>query len=517
MKRIRLFIADVDGTLLTQDKALTTQAREAIQRLHDAGVGFTMTSGRPPRGMAMFTDVLKRTCPIAAFNGGMLVMPDLSTVLDQKTIPLSVASGVVDDLLKAGLDVWVYRGSDWFVRNMDAPHVAKEQRTVQFAPTVIADLQSVLNGAVKIVGVSDDAALVARCESELRGRLQGLASASRSQPYYLDVTHPDANKGMAVRMIASALQIPLEEVAVMGDMPNDVLMFGVAGTSIAMGNASPEVQRTARYVTRSNEQEGFAYAVNRFILSKEQAPRKQLGLPEGIQACLFDLDGVLTQTSKLHAAAWKQIFDEYLRKHAEQDEKPFVPFDVVHDYAEYVDGKLRVDGARSFLESRGIHLSEGEVQALAAQKDEILLEILRHQHVETYQGSVRYVYEARQAGLRTAVVSSSKHCEQFLASAGIADLFDIRIDGNIASQQHLASKPSPDTFLAAAKILGVDPSHAAVFEDALSGVEAGRSGHFGYVVGVDRLGQGAKLRCHGADIVVSDLSALLAPLLENAA
>jgi beta-phosphoglucomutase family hydrolase len=230
-----------------------------------------------------------------------------------------------------------------------------------------------------------------------------------------------------------------------------------------------------------------------------------VGLPVGTRACLFDLDGVLTQTAKLHAAAWKQMFDQYLQS----DGQPFVPFDAVHDYALYVDGKLRIDGARSFLASRGIHLPDEEVRALANRKDEILLRLLRQEHVESYAGSVRYVHAARDAGLRTAVVSSSKHCEEALASAGIADLFDARIDGNVATKQHLAGKPAPDTYLAAAHALGVDASHSAVFEDALSGVEAGKAGHFGYVVGVDRVGQGADLLRHGADVVVTDLAALL--------
>jgi beta-phosphoglucomutase family hydrolase len=234
-----------------------------------------------------------------------------------------------------------------------------------------------------------------------------------------------------------------------------------------------------------------------------------LGLPAGTRACLFDLDGVLTQTAKLHAAAWKQMFDQYLRERSQKDGLPFVPFDPAADYTLYVDGKLRTDGARSFLASRGIHLPDEEVRALANRKDELLLRLLGQEHVEPYPGSVRYVHAAREAGLRTAVVSSSKHCQEALASAGIADLFDARIDGRVAAKEHLAGKPAPDTYLAAAHAVGVEPSQSVVFEDALSGVEAGKAGHFGYVVGVDRVGQAAELRRHGADVVVTDLAALL--------
>jgi len=509
MTAIRLLVADVDGTLVTRQKALTARTREAVGRLRAAGVELAITSGRPPRGMAMLVGPLGLTTPIAAFNGGMFIQPDLTTVIEQCTLPRAVADEVIDYLLRAGLDAWVYRGADWFIRDPGADHVDREQATVQFAPTVIGDLGGVLDGAVKIVGVSDDHALVARAEGELRQRVGAHASAARSQPYYLDVTHPDANKGTVVRLDAQFLNIPVEQVAAIGDMPNDVLMFGVAGLGIAMGNASPEVQRAARRVTTSNEEEGFAHAVDAFILHASPTPQAALGLPARTRACLFDLDGVLTQTAKLHAAAWKQMFDGYLRGWSAQTGRPFVPFDAAADYGQYVDGKLRLDGARSFLESRGIRLSDDAVRDLAERKDHILLEMLRREHVETYGGSVRYVEAARQAGLRTAVVSSSKHCAQVLASAGIADLFDARIDGVVAADEHLAGKPAPDTYLAAARAVGVDPAQAVVVEDAVSGVEAGRAGHFGYVVGVDRVGHAGELRRHGADVVVPDLSALM--------
>jgi beta-phosphoglucomutase family hydrolase len=234
-----------------------------------------------------------------------------------------------------------------------------------------------------------------------------------------------------------------------------------------------------------------------------------LSLPSDTRACLFDLDGVLTQTAKLHAAAWKRMFDEYLRKHAQESGEPFVPFDRSADYALYVDGKLRVDGARSFLASRGIVLPEPAVVELANRKDGMMLESLRGGRVETYEGSVRFVRAVRQAGIKTGVVSASKNCKEVLESAGIAELFEARVDGEVAAREHLAGKPSPDTFLAAARALDVEPAQAAVFEDALAGVEAGRAGHFGYVVGVDRIGQAAELQAHGADVVVTDLASLL--------
>lgn len=263
---VKLLVADVDGTLVTQDKVLTPRACDAVRRLRDADIQFAITSGRPPRGLSMLVEPLGLTSPVAAFNGGMFVEPDLETLIEQRTLALAVAREVLDYLLEAGVDVWVYRGVDWFIRDPTAPHVASEQATVRFAPVAIHDLADVLDGAVKIVGVSDDLPRVARCEGELRRRIGAYASAARSQPYYLDVTHPDANKGMVVRTLARLIGVPLEHVAAIGDMPNDVLMFGVAGTSIAMGNASPDVQRTARHVTTSNEEDGFARAVEMFVL-----------------------------------------------------------------------------------------------------------------------------------------------------------------------------------------------------------------------------------------------------------
>jgi beta-phosphoglucomutase family hydrolase len=234
-----------------------------------------------------------------------------------------------------------------------------------------------------------------------------------------------------------------------------------------------------------------------------------LGLPDGISACLFDLDGVLTKTAKVHAAAWKEMFDAYLRERAAASGQDLVPFDPVADYDRYVDGKPRYEGVRSFLTARGIDLPEEKIEELGDRKNEIVLELIHEQGVEAYDGSVRYVHAARDAGLRRAVVSSSTNCRDVLEAAGIEDLFEERIDGVVAEREHLKGKPAPDTFLAGARALGVGPDQAAVFEDALAGVEAGRAGDFRYVVGVDRVGQAEALQAHGADTVVRDLAELL--------
>jgi len=243
-----------------------------------------------------------------------------------------------------------------------------------------------------------------------------------------------------------------------------------------------------------------------------------LGLPDSTRGCLFDLDGVLTRTAKVHDAAWKQMFDGFLRDWSGRTGQPFVPFDPVKDYDEYVDGKPREDGTRSFLASRGIDLPEGgeddppdaqTVHGLSNRKNQIVLERIHTDGVEPYEGSVRYVRAVRDAGLRRAVVSSSANCHDVLVAAGIEDLFEARIDGVVAEREHLRGKPAPDTFLAGARALGLEPAHAVVFEDALAGVAAGRAGKFGYVVGVDRVGQADALREHGADVVVADLAELL--------
>ena len=243
-------------------------------------------------------------------------------------------------------------------------------------------------------------------------------------------------------------------------------------------------------------------------------------LPEAITACLFDLDGVLTQTAKVHAAAWKEMFDGFLREWAERTGEPFQPFDRPTDYDEYVDGKPRLDGVKSFLESRGIPLPMGSpsdppeaetFHGLGTRKNELVLELIREQGVEPYEGSVRFAEQARDQGLRRAVVSSSTNCQDVLVAAGIDHLFEERVDGTVAEREGLAGKPAPDTFLHGAKLLGAEPAEAAVFEDAQAGVEAGRAGSFGWVVGVDRTGQAEALRRRGADVVVDDLADLLVP------
>jgi beta-phosphoglucomutase family hydrolase len=243
-----------------------------------------------------------------------------------------------------------------------------------------------------------------------------------------------------------------------------------------------------------------------------------LGLPDTTRACLFDLDGVLTDTASVHAAAWKQMFDEYLRARAERTGEPFVPFDVKSDYGPYVDGKPRLDGTRGFLASRGITLPDGDpsdgpdaetVNGLARTKNDLVNEKIHTVGVDVYPGSVRYLHAVRDAGLITAVVSSSANAELVLQVAGLTDLIDHRVDGVVAKQRNLPGKPAPDTFLAAAADLDVPARQAVVFEDALAGVAAGRAGAFGFVVGVDRLGQAQALHDHGADVVVADLADLL--------
>jgi beta-phosphoglucomutase family hydrolase len=245
---------------------------------------------------------------------------------------------------------------------------------------------------------------------------------------------------------------------------------------------------------------------------------EMLGLPDGVRACLFDLDGVLTRTATVHAAAWKQMFDEYLKQRSQRTGEKFVPFDKVSDYDSYVDGKPRYEGVSSFLDARGIHLPQGSpsdppdaetIDGLGNRKNELVLAMIRDQGVEAYEGSVRYVRAARDAGLHRAVVSSSANARDVLAAAGIEDLFEEIVDGHVADRERLKGKPAPDTYLAGARILGVEPVQAAVYEDALAGVQAGHAGGFGIVVGVDRAGQAQALREHGADIVVEDLAELL--------
>lgn len=270
-KPIRLVIADVDGTLVTHDKILTQRAIQAVFKMREAGIQFVITSGRPPKGMAMLIDPLKLNEPIAAFNGGVVIQPDLTTVLRQNVLAPDVVRKVVQMILDHKLDVWIYTDTTWFVRDRKAAHVAREQWTVKFEPVVTDKLETLVDKVAKVVGVGDDLEAVAGCEKDVQQACGASVSAARSQPYYLDVTHPNANKGEVVKIMSELLKIPPQEIATIGDMPNDVLMFVKSGVSIAMGNASPEVQKSATYVTTSSEDEGFANAMEKFILQRHAA------------------------------------------------------------------------------------------------------------------------------------------------------------------------------------------------------------------------------------------------------
>jgi Cof subfamily protein (haloacid dehalogenase superfamily) len=262
---IKLLLADVDGTLVTPDKVLTDRAVDAVRRLGEAGILFAVTSGRPPRGMSMLIEPLNLTTPIAAFNGGILVNRDMS-VIEQRVVPEDLVVPVAELNASFGLDTWVYRGADWYVPDPKGAHVARETATVRFEPKVMASLDGLTSDVTKLVGVSDDLDAVARASEAAHDQFGDHVAAARSQPYYLDVTHPDANKGAVAQYLARTYSIPTDSIATIGDMPNDVLMFAHSGLSIAMGNASLEVQHAARRVTTSNADEGFAAAVERFIL-----------------------------------------------------------------------------------------------------------------------------------------------------------------------------------------------------------------------------------------------------------
>jgi Cof subfamily protein (haloacid dehalogenase superfamily) len=270
-KPVRLVIADVDGTLVTQEKILTQRAIQSVMALRVAGIKFAVTSGRPPRGMAMLVDPLRIDEPLAAFNGGVITKPDLTTIVRENFLPRAMVEKVIQIILHHKLDVWIYTGRDWYVRDVNAPHVAREQWTVKFAPVVVQGFDDHLENVAKVVGVSDDLEAVQRCEKDTQAACGSRASAARSQPYYLDVTHPKANKGEVVLAMSDLLQTPVDQIATIGDMPNDVLMFRKSGISIAMGNASPEVRESATYVTASNEQEGFAEAMEKFVLQQRAA------------------------------------------------------------------------------------------------------------------------------------------------------------------------------------------------------------------------------------------------------
>jgi Cof subfamily protein (haloacid dehalogenase superfamily) len=263
--QIELVLADVDGTLVTSEKQLTERTIAAVRALKDAGVKFAVTSGRPPRGMQMLVKPLALELPLAAFNGGLFARPDMS-VIEQRSIDARLVEEIVALIGEHALDVWLYRGSDWLLRDASAAHVAKEADTVRFAPTVVDSFDGMTERIAKIVGVGDDLAAVARAEADARRRFGEHVSAARSQPYYLDVTHPQANKGAVLRYLSHEYDIPLSRIATLGDQSNDVLMFDGAGLSIAMGNAGEDVQRAATRVTASNDEEGFALAIERLVL-----------------------------------------------------------------------------------------------------------------------------------------------------------------------------------------------------------------------------------------------------------
>jgi Cof subfamily protein (haloacid dehalogenase superfamily) len=263
--QIELVLADVDGTLVTSAKELTQRSIAAVAGLKDAGIRFAVTSGRPPRGMEMLVGPLALELPLAAFNGGLYARPDMS-VIEERSVAPELVAPTLELLDRHGLDAWLYRGAEWLVRDAKAPHIRKEADTVRFEPTVVESFEGITEGIAKIVGISDELAAVADAETAAREKFGDHVSAARSQPYYLDVTHPDANKGAVAQYLTRQYGIPPERIATLGDQPNDVLMFAHSGLSIAMGNAGPEVQRAARRVTASNDQEGFAIAIERFVL-----------------------------------------------------------------------------------------------------------------------------------------------------------------------------------------------------------------------------------------------------------
>jgi Cof subfamily protein (haloacid dehalogenase superfamily) len=268
-RKISLVLADVDGTLVTEDKILTERARKAVIALQEAGIRFAITSGRPPLGMAMLFDVLDIETPIAGFNGGLFVERDL-TILEEKTVPADVARQAIDLMRAHDLDTWVYSGNDWLITKAIAPHVAREAWTVKFQPKVVADVREHLQQVAKVVGVSDDLEKVQRCEAEAQAAFGQRATATRSQPYYLDVTNKNANKGAVVEYLSQHVGVPEAEIATIGDQQNDVLMFKRSGFSIAMGNASDEVKAQAMAVTDSYNNEGFAKAMESFILGRAE-------------------------------------------------------------------------------------------------------------------------------------------------------------------------------------------------------------------------------------------------------
>jgi Cof subfamily protein (haloacid dehalogenase superfamily) len=262
-------LADVDGTLVTQEKALTEPAVEAVHRLHRAGILFAITSGRPPRGMEMLVEPLGLQTPIAAFNGGLIVNPDM-TVIERRVLPEALVLPIAELMGSFHLSVWLYRGTEWYVPDLNGPHVAREAWTVRFEPTLMSGFDGLTDDVAKMVGVSDDHDAVSRATVAAHDRFGDHVTAAPSQPYYLDVTHPRANKGEVAKYMAERYHLRTEDIATIGDQPNDVLMFAHSGLSIAMGNAGPEVQRSARRVTDTNDNNGFAAAVDRFVLPTDR-------------------------------------------------------------------------------------------------------------------------------------------------------------------------------------------------------------------------------------------------------
>lgn len=268
--KVSAVLADVDGTLVTNEKVLTPRAIRAIEVLHERGIAFAVTSGRPPRGMRMLVHPLELQSPIAAFNGGVMVQPDM-TIMDERSLPPDIAAAVIDTLRAVGLYVWIYCGADWYVTDPNAPHAQREASTVQFEPTVVPSYDPLLEHVVKIVGVSDDHDAVARGEASVQEEFGTHVSAARSRPHYLDVTHQNANKGVVIERLSRHYNIPLDQIATLGDEVNDLLMFRHSGLSIAMGNATEEVRRQATCVTLSNEEDGFAHAIEQFVLPRAAA------------------------------------------------------------------------------------------------------------------------------------------------------------------------------------------------------------------------------------------------------
>lgn len=266
---IAALLADVDGTLITKEKVLTAKTVDAVKRLRERGVVFCVTSGRPPRGLRMFVEPLELTIAMAAFNGGVIVRPDLS-VIDQKPLPVDIPTQVIETIRAHGLEAWVYTPTAWYVTDPQGTRVDRETSTVRFGPVVVRDYDAVLHEVIKIVGVSTDYDAVARCEARVQAEFGARVTAARSQPYYLDVTHPEANKGAVVLRLARYLKVSPRRIATIGDQMNDILMFKESGLSIAMGNAGAEVQRQATFVTTSFGDEGFANAVEQFILPRTQ-------------------------------------------------------------------------------------------------------------------------------------------------------------------------------------------------------------------------------------------------------